>query len=167
MGGDLQKLLEDQVRRAQKQTADEIIDANIKIMAATFDKAVAYSNLLVLAGYASFFGLWQVTRGLVTPKLSALAALLMAISATVFVLFEVAKALFHSIALQQLNRAMTSAPIGNPQALAQAIAQHNKSQERSTVSFMRWWFVAFAITVAAGLGAVGILMSAFIGVLVE
>jgi hypothetical protein len=62
---------------------------------------------------------------------------------------------------------MTSAPIGNPQALAQAIAQHNKSQERSTVSFMRWWFVAFAITVAAGLGAVGILMSAFIGVLLE
>ena len=167
MADDLQKAVEDLSRRAQKQAADEIIDAQIRVMAGTFDKATAYANLLVLAGYASFFGLWQVTKGQVDTKLSTLAALLMAVSATVFVFFEVAKSLYHSISLNRLNKVMTGPAAANPHLLLQAIAEHNKTQDKATTRLFRWWLVAFIITVVAGLGAVGILMSAFVGALLS
>ena len=66
-----------------------------------FDKAENHLRAIQVGGYAAFFGLWSITIDWLDPGWSALAALLMLISATVFVLWEVARATILSFCLKQ------------------------------------------------------------------
>jgi uncharacterized membrane protein (DUF2068 family) len=75
----------------QEKVAAEIIESQIKIVSASYDKAVAYTNLIILGGYASFFGLWHLTKDYIGFKQALWAALLMLVSVCVFVFFEVYK----------------------------------------------------------------------------
>src|SRR5258706_2297278 len=56
-----------------------------------FDKEAAYANLILIAGYAGAFTIWNFTRAQMTPKGIATVALLLAASLTVFVFFEIYK----------------------------------------------------------------------------
>src|SRR5688572_20847673 len=70
---------------------EKIIETQIKIITASYDKAAAYTNLIVVAGYAAFFGLWTLTKPYLPRELALWAALLMLLSAATFVVFEVYK----------------------------------------------------------------------------
>lgn len=48
------------------------IDNVVKIMAALYDKAAAYSNLIIIAGYAAFFAVWSNVKGPPWKKRDAL-----------------------------------------------------------------------------------------------
>ncbi|EJC6960356.1 hypothetical protein MX910_004386 [Vibrio vulnificus] len=79
-----------------KMAANALVEAQIKILTASYDKMAAYTNLVVVAGYATFFGLWNLTKDILSPDQKLWSALLIAISASVFVIFEVTKNYFHS-----------------------------------------------------------------------
>jgi hypothetical protein len=58
----LQDVIRQTEEKQQKDVAEKIIEAQIKIITASYDRAVAYTNVIVVAGYAAFFGLWTLTK---------------------------------------------------------------------------------------------------------
>jgi uncharacterized membrane protein (DUF2068 family) len=95
--------LNDPIRLAaqqqQEKAVNDIVETQIKIVSATFDKAVAYTNVIVIGGYAAFFGLWSLTKQYMTAMQARWAALLMLLSASTFVFFEVYKMIVTTKAL--------------------------------------------------------------------
>lgn len=61
----------------------------IELLAAPYERLTAYVNSVAIVGYASFFAIWAFTRDLMSPRLNRAAALLMLISCSVFVFWEV------------------------------------------------------------------------------
>lgn len=51
----------------------------------------SYTNLIIFGGYATFFGLWQISRHLLAPTESVDILLWMVASASIFVVFEVGR----------------------------------------------------------------------------
>jgi len=146
-----------------RKIAEEIVEANIKIISASYDKMIAYTNLIIIAGYASFFGLWQITKDKLGNSQSIWAALLIAISISVFVLFEVTKTFFNSRCLLKHNKIITNPKIASSaEALKSAFDQHNQTINRQVVSWGYWWTISWIITVITGIAAIGFLLWSFI-----
>lgn len=148
---------------ADKRAAEQIVEAQIKVMAATYDKSMAYTNLITVAGYASFFGLWQITKEKLDDNVSIWSALLIGISAAVFVLFEVTKNYFQSRNIQRLNGIITNPNIASSAtALQQAFNEHNGRVNRQIVFWGYWWHFSWLITVSSGVTAIGLLLWSFV-----
>ena len=52
----------------------------VKIMAALYDKAAAYTNLIIIAGYAAFFAVWGNVKAQLGKREMLYAALFITIS---------------------------------------------------------------------------------------
>ncbi len=87
----LSQLLAQLSEKERQQVAKEIVDTQVKIVAALYDKSIAYTNLIIIAGYASFFGMWAFTKQYLSPKQVLWSALIMSVSIVTFVFFEVIK----------------------------------------------------------------------------
>lgn len=142
---------------------EHLVEQQIKLLSASYDKAMAYTNLIILAGYAGFFGLWNLTKGLLSPCQEAFSALFMLCSLTIFVVFEIYKAFY----AQTENRKMAKI-IFSPEAkqtletYRAALKKFDIEEKKSRISFNRFWAFTFYPTVAFGILADGILMIAFI-----
>ena len=71
------RILELLTEQRREKDAEEIVEIEIKLLSATFDKAVQYTNLVMVAGYGGFFGLWKLTEKYLTPTGARFAALCM------------------------------------------------------------------------------------------
>jgi len=89
-----------------KRQIDLAIEAQIRIISGVYEKANAYTNLITVAGYAGFFALWQLTKENLTRTQSLVSALLMVVSITIFVIFEIYKAHYTSRLLRQYSEAV-------------------------------------------------------------
>ena len=89
----------------QQAEHEKRIEAVVRIMAALYDKAAAYTNLVVIAGYAAFFAVWANIKGLLPKREMMYAALFMTISLICFVLWETAKMVMTTVQLNSLRRA--------------------------------------------------------------
>jgi len=155
------------VAAQQQKAADALIDAQTKLLSAAYDKAIAYTNLIVIAGYAAFFGLWQITRDYLPQSHALWAALLIAISAAVFVLFEVTKMYVSSRTLLALNRIITDPEIiKSPQRILEELERFNVQSRQFAVHFGYWWHFVLAVCVATGLTGIGILWWSFVARLI-
>ena len=68
------------------EQAQRILGKLTEQLAPQFEKQVAYTNTIALVGYAAFFTIWGFTRDVMTTRLNLLAAILMLISCSTFVL---------------------------------------------------------------------------------
>ncbi|EGQ7800831.1 hypothetical protein P6A00_004601 [Vibrio parahaemolyticus] len=146
-----------------KMAANALVEAQIKILTASYDKMAAYTNLVVVAGYATFFGLWNLTKDILSPDQKLWSALLIAISASVFVIFEVTKNYFHSRNIMKLNKIVTDPKItaSAPKVLA-AFDKHNQKLNKHMLAWGIWWHVSWVVSVVCGIAGAGVLMYAFI-----
>lgn len=157
------KALQEAAQREQARQAEAAIELQIKVLSATFDRSSAYTNVIILAAYAGFFGLWQLTKDSISQPLAMWAALLMLISVVSFVFFEVVK-----MALIQHNflgaaKALKSPEVrASPQALQKAFAELEAVHERVHFHFMRFWIIVLVITVSTGMAAATLLGYAFV-----
>jgi hypothetical protein len=98
-----------------KASAKEMFDLQLKLFSTLYDKAAAYTNSIVIAGYAGFFGLWALTRRYFTRSIALTAALLITISLTIFVAFEIFKMISATLASMRRARAFASESDGTPE----------------------------------------------------
>ena len=157
------KHLQEEKLEEQKRVAKEIIDAHIKILSASYDKAIAYTNIIIIAGYASFFAMWSFTKEFLSPREVLWSALIMSISIVTFVFFEVYKMYFTSWALLSLAN-VTSDPgtTTDPNKLLAGMQEHDKQARERVVRFGRIWHRVLIVTVSSALVAIGILFCGFI-----
>ncbi|WP_152522776.1 hypothetical protein [Salinisphaera shabanensis] len=84
----------------ERETEQRNLDAHKKFVEQTFKNADHYFRGVQLAGYAAFFGLWNLTTS-AHHVLATLAALSMLISAVAFITWESARATALSFALRK------------------------------------------------------------------
>lgn len=139
------------------------VKANRELITSAFDSATRYSNLFILAGYGTFFGLWNVTRDrLVGRQAPIWAALLMLVSVATFAAFQVYSVYLNSSALIRLAQANVDPPPATLEDLMSRMQRHYEEERKRTPRTLRIWRPVFFFTVATGFAAIGILGWAFV-----
>lgn len=162
------KALQDANAREQERIAQAAIEAQVKVLSATFDKSAAYTNLIILAAYAGFFGLWQLTKDYLTKELALWSALLMLVSVVIFVAFEVIKMVVIQHNFMDRVKVLKSPEVQrDPRALESAFQELGVVHERVLYHFMRFWVGALVATILTGMAAASLLGYAFIASLTK
>ena len=155
----IQPATEDEERRR----VNEFIEIQMKVISASYEKAMAYTNLIIVAGYAGFFALWQITKDFLSRNQVLSSALLMLISVVLFVVFEIYKAYYSSRRLLDIGTILNDPENQSSLAtLVSEIEKHNLDEQKRYVRFGRIWHVVFILTVLSGLSAAFILAYALV-----
>jgi hypothetical protein len=150
-------------KQQQEKLAADIADAQQKLTTVSYDKAAAYTTVIIFGGYAGFFAIWQLSKEYLSKGQTLWSSLLILISLLSFVLFEVLKmilvtrSVFAKVAV--LRRPEVQA---DPQRLLQELKALEESQHSGLRGFMVAWAVTVAISLGGALAGAGILGYAFI-----
>lgn len=175
----LQKIYEDLLEKIRKvaghtdrntQDIDELIASSqqneqlentIKIITAVYSSARAYTNVVIIAGYAAFFAAWGFLRNDISHRASLFALLLMMVSATVFVFFEIGKMIWSSLSIRRYSQALYGEdPLG-------AVKSLGETEQREAVVFGRIWIWMLIVTIVFGVAALGVLAFNLVTVLLQ
>jgi hypothetical protein len=153
-------------KRQEKEIADqEKARANlIEIQAKVYDKATAYTNLIIAGGYAGSFALWAATRAQLTTKTNVAVALALTVSLASFILFEVYKMTLTAIIFLR-NRKFLTAPLTPAEFNEQAKANDRRNQKLMLV-FMPVWVCVMFVSVGGALVAFALLFYNYFAVLI-
>jgi hypothetical protein len=144
---------------AHNELLKKRVEAQKEVLAGIYSQAMAYTNLVIGAGYVAFFATWAFTRSFLTPRQILWSALLMTISVLAFVAFEVYKSFFISLSVLKLDKATHAV---NDASFVKAIQEYERDQRTRQIVAGRVWIVAFAVCVVTGFGAGLVLLYAFV-----
>jgi hypothetical protein len=151
--GHINRLSQEQAMTMQTKQIEILKD----ILTHAYDKSSAYANLVIIAGYVAFFSLWKETKDFLPAKATFGAALLMLISASLFVLFEVFKMISGSIYFRNIGKEIEK--IRDPKEFIEKV---QKGQQRFSTLNFRIWYVVLIPTIGTGLAGTGILLYYFV-----
>lgn len=155
---DIQKIVGELAKRAAEEDAEKELERYIKILTAAYSNAKAYNNIIIIAGYAAFFTMWSFTKSLLTEHATLWAALLMTISATTFVVFEVVKMEITSRSIIRMYTAVSEDP-SNLLQFIQSLEQKDKIEMQCFLISWKW---VVRISLSTGLLAVLIIAASFV-----
>lgn len=147
----------------EAETIETAINNNIKYLQTAYEKAQAYANLVIFAGYGGFFGLWQITKDYLGPKQAIGAALLMLFSISFFVFFEVYKVHVRGRQLGRFQKLLSDPEIKkSADSYNSAVNQFRDQEMKTEAGWQKTWQLFFYPTVIFGLLAILILAIAFV-----
>lgn len=153
--------------KAEAKEADVFLEFQIKLIAATFDKAVSYTNIVMIAGYASFFGIWSMVKDLNRPA-NKWAVVLMLISVTIFVVFEFVKMVWLGRQQMRRQRIAASGLDGlDPAEMRERFRRLDVALQAESGKFVRFWVVTVLAAALAALAGIALLTTDLIVALVE
>ncbi len=156
---ELQEAFRASVAKAQQEATErqknEMIDTLTKIMTAAYSQAMAYTNVVIIAGYAAAFTIWNFTRAYLPEPTVLWIALLLTISAAVFVAFEIYKMIVNARNLRSFQGAVTLGQ--SPEEFQAAMKDFQSREQRRTLEITGVWVVTLCIVIPTGYGAVLIL----------
>jgi hypothetical protein len=159
-------LLTDYDRR-QKEAAiksyDQRVEATIKMLTASYDKAAAYTNLMIVAGYAGGFAVWNSVKSILSHRSIAAVGLLLSFSLLSFVLWEVTGMVNNTKNLSAFNESLHGPFAQFEKSLQDAQAQ----ADRRSLSHQRFWPVALWATLLPAFMAGLILFYNFVYQLIQ
>lgn len=135
------------------------IEAVIKVTAALYDKAAAYTNLIIIAGYAAFFAVWGNVRIYLGKREILYAALFMIISLVCFVVWETTKMFITAKSLNGFRNAVIGA---TPEDFNSRLQELQNAEAKLMIKFMYIWYFVLAICVGFGLSAAALLINGFL-----
>lgn len=144
--------------KALKDEQDKKIETLIKVLSALYDKAAAYTNLIMVAGYAGFFAVWANMKGFMTPTEMRLSALSMIFSLLIFVLWEVTKMILTSRNLHRLLEVLNAPPT----EFDARLKKQQRDERVFNIGFLRAWRIVLVCAIVPALFAAGTLVFSFI-----
>lgn len=135
----------------------ELLAAQKELICSAYSQEMAYTNLIIGAGYAGFFATWAFTRKLLPDQLVLWSALFISISLISFVGFEVYKTFYMSRDNLELGEA-----VSHPDQFERLIREYQQKHQARIIKFGKIWTRTFGISVATGFSAGGLLMASFI-----
>jgi hypothetical protein len=84
-------IVPDEQNEGQQNLAEEYRRTIVEIQSKLYDKTTAYTNLVMLGGYAGSFTLWSYTKQQLPPRANIIVALTLGMSLVGFVLYQVYK----------------------------------------------------------------------------
>ena len=145
---------EAELRRQQEDT----IQILIRIMSASYDKSVSYTNLFMVAGYASFFTIWAKMYGQFSKFYMGLAGVLMSLSLCVFIVWKLHKMIFHSTYFSDLYKVLEEK---DPKEFFAKLNQQQINEKKRHLEQIKIWWLVLVVTIIPALCAAGILISLF------
>jgi hypothetical protein len=145
--------------RKEKQQEEERrqLELQRKFIEFSIKDADQYLRAIQLGGYAAFFAIWGFTRVKLPSSVEILSALLMTISAVIFVVWEIFKSLLLSLSLKQ-HASLTT---GLERFIKDRLSVL-KHQESYTFWQARLRFWVLATSIVPAVIAVGLLMFQFV-----
>ena len=122
-------------------------------------KAQHYNNFILVSGYAGYFGLWQITKEFLIKELVLFSSLLVLVSLTIFIVWEIVKMKHLSDFAIKVSDITKNHPIYNYNDEYEAILVEDRNFQ---LNYIRVWKWVFRISTITGLGGVSILMLAIV-----
>jgi hypothetical protein len=141
----------------EKVDLDAWVEAITKIFSASFDAAARYANIFLIVGYGSFFGLWNLARGLLGRSAVLWAALLMLASITIFILHQLFNLYMNAAHLNRLSKRLLEQPVASLAEFGQRYQQYELEEKGRAPLLLKVWRPGFFLAVLTGLSAIGIL----------
>lgn len=139
------------------------IDAMTEVQGKLIDRAAAYTNLMLLGGYAGFFALWSGTRTSLPEKANIAVAALAGTSLAIFIIFEIYKMVIN--ARRFLNNRAFFTQSGTPEEFVQRLEEFKREEAKAPVAFMGIWIAALGGSIFTALLAFGLLSYNYFAVL--
>lgn len=165
----LQKMIGEAAEREHvsqlSKQRDETIELLVKVQSATFEKAVAYINVIILAGYAGTFTLLAATKEVMPIKSLIIVALLLAFSLIIFCGWEITKMIYfgrHNLKIGPLINQTIS-----PDDFFKKLSDFKLEESRSIIRINKWWPAVLCLSVILGFSAGAILLAHYISYLVQ
>jgi hypothetical protein len=133
----------------------EIEDTLVKVGSAMYEKASAYANLLLAAGYAGIFGVWSLTKSLMTTSDIRWVAVLTMFSLFVFVAWEIIKMISASAESVELAKLIQASTVD----FKAALANFQRRSRRKGLIIAKVWPLVLLLTIVPGLWAAGLLIA--------
>lgn len=140
----------------QKQVQRALLDQYTKM----FDRAQAYANVIILAGYAGAFTVWSNTRPALSSKLNITIALCLGLSLVAFVGWEVF-GMIKRACINERARALIN-HTGGPENFLASMQEFERKQSEESVKLQPYWYAVLAATIGPALIALGLLFYNYI-----
>jgi hypothetical protein len=157
-GTQLQQCVQMQQESELHRLREEAIQFQIQVMSASYDKSVSYTNLFMIGGYASFFTVWAKMYNQFSKFYMGLAGVLMLISLTVFIIWELYKMIFYSTNLRDLHKILEEK---DPKIFNAKLNQQQINEKKRILEQVKIWWLVLVVTIIPALFAAGILISLF------
>lgn len=117
-----------------------------------------YTQLVITAGYATFFGLWNISNSYIEPYMTMLIFLLLAISAFSFIVLEVIKVGLDGFGIHIKNNALLAARVeDNHDLISDKYALADKYKNRFDLWTSRIWVISYPVSLVTGVSAIFLL----------
>jgi hypothetical protein len=146
---------------AEAQQRKERIEDAVKIATEVFSAATAYTNVVIIAGYAAFFALWGSTKDIAPKSLILISGLSMIISASAFVFFEVYKMIYVSFSMRKQAKILTAAKDPLPELRA-----YREASKAASLIFMKVWIATLLVVIPTTLVGIAALVYGYVDALV-
>lgn len=154
-----QQVLEELVQEVEQMKQDQIVEKQINAFIQLNEKllsnATAYTNLIMVAGYAGFFAFWSTLSGKIPTWLFNACGLAITLSLTLFITWEIVK-MFWSAKHMRATQAILAK---RPQA--DVITEFERAFQEFNARTQKVWLVFLVPTVLSGMTAATLLIGYF------
>lgn len=137
---------------------EEAIQFWIRVMSASYDKSVSYTNLFMIGWYASFFAVWSKMYDKFPKFYMGLAGVLMFISLCVFIVWELYKMIFYSTRLRDIYKVLEEK---DPNKFNVKLNEQQINEKKRYIEQVKIWWLVLIITIIPASFAAGILICLF------
>lgn len=139
----------------QQQIVEKQISALIQLNEKLMNNASAYTNLIMVAGYAGYFAFWSTLSGKIPTWLFNACGLAITLSLTLFITWEIVKMFWSAKHMQATQAILSKEPHPN------VITEFEKAFQDFNVRSQKIWIVFLVPTVVSGTTAACLLVGYF------
>jgi len=138
-------------------TEQNLLEAQKELLSTTFGQAQAYTNVVLAAGYAGYFGVWSFVRTDLGRGTMFASALLITISLGAFVLWEV-------IGMYMRNQVLIglASVVANEAEFAARLADYKEKRQDQNIRLIPAWKIFLVVTVSTAVVAYFVMLTAFV-----
>lgn len=151
----VERLLTEVEKMKQEQIVEKQISAFIQLNEKLMSNANAYTNLIMVAGYAGFFAFWSTFSGKIPSWLFNACGLAITLSLTLFITWEIVKMFWSAKHMQATQAILAKRPH------ASVITEFEKAFQDFSTRSQKVWLVFLVPTVLSGMTAASLLLGYF------
>lgn len=154
-----QQVLEELVREVEQMKQDQVVEKQISAFIQLNEKllsnATAYTNLIMVAGYAGFFAFWSTLSGKIPAWLFNACGLAITLSLTLFITWEIVKMFWSAKHMRATQAILAKRPH------ADVITEFERAFQEFNARTQKVWLVFLVPTVISGMTAASLLIGYF------
>lgn len=147
-----------QAEKAAAEAYEKRLEATTRVLSALYDRAAAYTNIVIIGGYAVAFTIWTTMKPGLSKQELIWSSLLFLFSALSFIIWECSMMIYNSGNLRNFAKALEAKPEDFDQALTTAHAV----EATRNIRIRRFWFASLLLTIVPGAAGAAVLIGSFI-----